>query len=84
MLLENVWADYALFKGAVSTLWDIIWEVGADPSKDAPFALLVAFDGFNRSEFIRDPHTNQKLVYLSLLTSCHVLTFVGPNLLVKS
>jgi hypothetical protein len=84
MLLENVWADHALFKGAVGTLRDIIWEVGADPSKDAHFALLVAFDGFDGSEFIRDPHTNQKLVCLSLLTSCHVLTFVGPNLSVKS
>jgi ATP-dependent DNA helicase PIF1 len=62
MLLENVWADYALFNGAVGTLREIVWEAGADPSKDAPFALLIAFDSYDRPKFIRNPYTDQKLV----------------------
>jgi ATP-dependent DNA helicase PIF1 len=70
MLLENVWADHALFNGAVGTLRDIVWEAGADPSKDAPFALLIAFDGYDGPEFIRDPHTDQKLVRTPCSPSC--------------
>ncbi|KAH7082829.1 hypothetical protein BKA63DRAFT_529794 [Paraphoma chrysanthemicola] len=52
MLGENIWADHALFNGAVRTLRDV----------DAPLALLVAFDGYDGPELLRDPETNAKLV----------------------
>jgi ATP-dependent exoDNAse (exonuclease V) alpha subunit len=62
MLTENVWADHALFNGAVGTLRDIVWSSGSDPEKDAPFALLIAFDRYDGPELLFDPETSQKLV----------------------
>jgi ATP-dependent DNA helicase PIF1 len=62
MLTENVWADHALFNGAVGTLRDIVWLSGSDPEKDAPFALLIAFDRYDGPELLFDPETSQKLV----------------------
>jgi hypothetical protein len=62
MLIENVWADHALFNGAVGVLRDVVWEAGHDPSVDPPLALLVAFDNYEGPELLLDPHTGQKLV----------------------
>jgi hypothetical protein len=62
MLGENIWADHALFNGAVGIIRDIVWDVGADSEKDPPLALLVAFDGYDGPELLRDPETNAKLV----------------------
>jgi hypothetical protein len=62
MLIENVWADHALFNGAVGVLRDVVREAGHDPSVDPPLALLVAFDNYEGPELLLDPHTGQKLV----------------------
>jgi len=63
MLLENIWTEQGLFNGALGRIRDIVWEQAVtDPRKQAPFALLVDFDGYDGPEFVLDPQTSRKLV----------------------
>jgi ATP-dependent DNA helicase PIF1 len=62
MLLENIWAECGLFNGAIGTVRDFVWVDSADLTKDALFAVLVAFDGYDGPELLLDPETGQKLV----------------------
>jgi ATP-dependent exoDNAse (exonuclease V) alpha subunit len=47
MLIENIWTENGLVNGALGTIHDIIWSAGSDCRRDPPFAVLVAFDGYN-------------------------------------
>jgi ATP-dependent exoDNAse (exonuclease V) alpha subunit len=47
MLIENIWIENGLVKGALGTIHDIIWSASLDCRRDPPFVVLVAFDGYS-------------------------------------
>jgi ATP-dependent DNA helicase PIF1 len=71
MLLENIWAECALFNGAMGFVREFVWVDGADPTKDALFAVLAAFDGYDGPKLLLNP--GQKLV--PIVTSIRELTY---------
>jgi hypothetical protein len=64
MLRENLWVERRLFNGLMGTVRDIIWEAGADFTKDPPFAILVDFDEYDAEGpcVVLDLATNRLLV----------------------
>ena len=46
ILTENIWVERGLVNGALRTVIDILWQAGADSRKHPPYALVVAFDGY--------------------------------------
>jgi ATP-dependent DNA helicase PIF1 len=63
MLQKNIWTEWALFNGAVGIVRDVIWAPGVEnPCKEAPLAILVNFDHYDRPESMLDPVTGRRLV----------------------
>ena len=46
MLVENLWTERGLMNGAIGFVRELVWQEDQDPSREAPFAVLVAFRGY--------------------------------------
>lgn len=54
MLTRNIWPEVGLVNGALGTVNDISWAEGADPERDPPSIILVAFDKYSGPSFTPD------------------------------
>ncbi|OXV10490.1 hypothetical protein Egran_01749, partial [Elaphomyces granulatus] len=54
MLTRNVWTEVGLFNGAQGTVYDIGWALGADPLREPPVVIMVAFDKYDGPPYVVD------------------------------
>jgi hypothetical protein len=54
MLTRNVWTEVGLFNGAQGTVYDIGWASGADPLREPPVVIMVAFDKYDGPPYVVD------------------------------
>jgi len=47
MLSSNLWTEIGLVNSSMSTVVDITWQPGQDPTTSLPFAVLIQFDGYS-------------------------------------
>jgi hypothetical protein len=48
-----------------------MWEASTNPNKDAPFALLIAFDSYDSLELLLDPATALRPLSIECVQSSH-------------
>ena len=51
MLIVNLWTEKRLVNGSISTITDILWDIGQDPSVSMLSLLLIYFDKYSGPNF---------------------------------